>query len=105
MPADSKNIKNTVKPSVLNALLGSAHVKSAHKMLVKLTLGENGTTTTLTAKEELLITLSGITDREEQLAITTTTTEEASTTSYGGVSIAKSSCNGRLGNQVCFFPL
>jgi len=95
------SVKRKVKTSVFFALLGSANLKGARKTSVRLTLGENGTTTTLTAKEEL----SGITDREDQLTISTTATvTEASTTSYDGVSIAKSSCNGRLGNQVCFIP-
>jgi len=37
--ADLKSAKNTVKPSVFIALLGSEHVKPARKMLVKLTPG------------------------------------------------------------------
>jgi len=35
----SQKRKNTVKPSVFFALLGSVHVKSVHKMLVKLNPG------------------------------------------------------------------
>ncbi len=37
MRPDPKSIKNTVKPSVFFALLGSARIKATHKMLVKLT--------------------------------------------------------------------
>ncbi len=39
MRADHKSAENTVKLSVFFALLGSAQVKAAHKMLVKLTTG------------------------------------------------------------------
>jgi len=40
--ADPKSAKkNTVKPSVFFALVGSARVKAARKMLVKLTLGDS----------------------------------------------------------------
>ena len=37
--ADPKSAKKTVKLSSFIVLLGSAHVKDAHKMLVKLTPG------------------------------------------------------------------
>jgi hypothetical protein len=40
---DLKSAKNAVKPSVFYALLRSAHVKAAHKMLVKSTPGVNFT--------------------------------------------------------------
>jgi len=39
MQADAKSAKNAVKLSVFFALLESAHVKAAHKMLMKLTPG------------------------------------------------------------------
>ena len=39
--ADLKSTKNTVKLTVFYALLGSACVKAARKMLVKLTPGAN----------------------------------------------------------------
>ena len=39
MPADTKSAKKTVKSSNFFALLGSASVKAARRMLVKLTLG------------------------------------------------------------------
>jgi hypothetical protein len=35
MHSDPQKAKNTVKPSVFIALLGSTHIKAAHKMLVK----------------------------------------------------------------------
>jgi len=41
MHPDPKSPKNTVKPSVFFALLGSAHVKAEHKMLVKSTIGHS----------------------------------------------------------------
>jgi len=41
MRTDHKSAENTVKLSVFFALLGSAQVKAAHKMLVKLTTGDN----------------------------------------------------------------
>jgi len=37
MHADPKSAKNTVKPSVFFALLGSARIKAARKMLLKST--------------------------------------------------------------------
>jgi len=40
MRADPKRAKNTVKPSIFSALLGSAHVKALSKMLLKLTPGD-----------------------------------------------------------------
>jgi len=38
--ADPKSAKNNVKLSVFFVLLGSAHIKAACKMLMKLTTGE-----------------------------------------------------------------
>jgi len=40
--ADHKSAKNTVKPSVVFALLGSTCIKAAHRMLMKLTPGPRG---------------------------------------------------------------
>jgi len=37
---DPKSVKNTIKPSVFFVLLGSAGIKASHKMLVKLTPGQ-----------------------------------------------------------------
>jgi len=41
--ADPESIKNIVKLSVFFALSGSVHSKSAHRTLMKLTLGDNPT--------------------------------------------------------------
>jgi len=40
MHTDPENTKKTVKLSIFSALLGSAHVKGDHRMLMKLTPGQ-----------------------------------------------------------------